>query len=407
MISGVLLDTLQVAAISFALSQLVLSALLLAGSRRWVVQQRLYALLLVSIACYLLDPVFSGPVPTFILTAVTVAVPGMFWLFSASLFDDHFKLERWHIALVAATVVPPFIGLSLRALGIDIAAWLLFTLPQILEFVLLALTLFVVARHWHTDLIESRRRLRLWFSGLNGLYIFILLLFREVFFVGEEWLNTLQFVPVGGILLATNAILLVYRQDIWSGSQPRHGALVMAPRKETNPSLVMPFEDVEPSKALLDSETNDSANNPSGESVAVSQEKVVVHHTASGDEGVNDEAEIDPRLMADLNALMEDDKAYREMGLTIGKLAVQLDIPEYRLRQLINTGLGYRNFNDFLNQFRIREASERLADSDQRDTQILVIALDTGFRSLSSFNKAFKATYEVTPTAYRKSHLNL
>ncbi len=34
------------------------------------------------------------------------------------------------------------------------------------------------------------------------------------------------------------------------------------------------------------------------------------------------------------------------------------------------------------------------------------LAMDAGFRSLSSFNKAFKATHGVTPTAWRKQALD-
>ncbi|MEL6584678.1 MAG: hypothetical protein AAFQ36_12660, partial [Pseudomonadota bacterium] len=36
-----------------------------------------------------------------------------------------------------------------------------------------------------------------------------------------------------------------------------------------------------------------------------------------------------------------------EPGLTIGLLADRIDVPEHRLRRLINQGLGYRNFNAF------------------------------------------------------------
>jgi AraC-like DNA-binding protein len=35
----------------------------------------------------------------------------------------------------------------------------------------------------------------------------------------------------------------------------------------------------------------------------------------------------------------------------------------------------------------------------------LTIALETGFRSLSSFNKAFKEAHNMTPTAYRRQQL--
>ena len=93
------------------------------------------------------------------------------------------------------------------------------------------------------------------------------------------------------------------------------------------------------------------------------------------------------------------------MGLTLPELAKRVDVPAYRLRQAINRGLGYRNFNDFLNSYRIREATARLSDETQRETQVLVIALDAGFRSLSSFNRAFRDAQQTTPTQYRRAAL--
>ena len=100
---------------------------------------------------------------------------------------------------------------------------------------------------------------------------------------------------------------------------------------------------------------------------------------------------------------MQDSAAYRQMGLTIGQLAEQLKVPQYRLRAAINSGMGHRNFNDFLNSYRIQEATQRLQSTADAGLPILTIAMDAGFRSLSSFNKAFRQTQGLTPTAYRKS----
>ena len=102
---------------------------------------------------------------------------------------------------------------------------------------------------------------------------------------------------------------------------------------------------------------------------------------------------------------MEERKTWREMSMTIGQLAERLDIPQYRLRRAINSGLGYRNFSDFLNRYRIAEAAGRLADPSEAQLPVLTIAMDAGFRSLSSFNKVFKETQGLTPTAWRKSQL--
>jgi AraC-like DNA-binding protein len=100
---------------------------------------------------------------------------------------------------------------------------------------------------------------------------------------------------------------------------------------------------------------------------------------------------------------MATERTYRQEGLTIGLLAARLGLPEYRLRALINERLGHRNFNAFLNRYRLDEAKAALADPHQADVPVLTIALDAGFQSLAPFNRAFKANTGLTPTEFRRS----
>ncbi|HLG84420.1 MAG TPA: helix-turn-helix domain-containing protein [Bradyrhizobium sp.] len=100
--------------------------------------------------------------------------------------------------------------------------------------------------------------------------------------------------------------------------------------------------------------------------------------------------------------LMATERTYRQEGLTIGLLAARLGVPEYRLRTLINEGLGHRNFNAFLNRYRLDDAKAALADAGQADVPVLTIALDAGFQSLAPFNRAFKADTGLTPTEFRR-----
>jgi AraC-like DNA-binding protein len=104
-----------------------------------------------------------------------------------------------------------------------------------------------------------------------------------------------------------------------------------------------------------------------------------------------------------LEHLMTAERAYRQEGLSIGQLAVRLGMPEHRLRRLIRDGLGQRNFNAFLNRYRIDEAKAALADPGQAGVPVLTIALDAGFQSLAPFNRAFKADTGLTPTEFRRS----
>jgi AraC-like DNA-binding protein len=99
---------------------------------------------------------------------------------------------------------------------------------------------------------------------------------------------------------------------------------------------------------------------------------------------------------------MEEEKVYRREGFGVSALVAALDVPEYRVRRLINQRLGHRNFSSFVNGYRLAEATAALADPAQADVPILTIALDTGFQSIGPFNRAFKAHTGMTPTAYRK-----
>jgi AraC-like DNA-binding protein len=110
-------------------------------------------------------------------------------------------------------------------------------------------------------------------------------------------------------------------------------------------------------------------------------------------------------LLARLRRVMEAEKAYREEGLAIAGLAARLDLPEYRLRRLINQRLGHRNFSSFINGYRLADARAALADLAQAEVPIVTIALDAGFQSLGPFNRAFKAATGMTPTDYRRQQL--
>jgi len=127
---------------------------------------------------------------------------------------------------------------------------------------------------------------------------------------------------------------------------------------------------------------------------------------AVSDPGDRIERDDDTRLLAALRRLMEHDRAYREEGLSIGGLAGKLGIPEHGLRRLINRRLGYRNFNAFLNRYRLDDVTAALADPAQEAVPILTIAIDAGFQSLGPFNRAFKAQTGMTPSEFRRLQLS-
>jgi AraC-like DNA-binding protein len=354
------LDPTLSSAIAFAMSQIILSALLLTHfSRKPSLQEGLFLAFLLTVAAYLLSPFLKGHWLAPLQSTVQNFLPGVFWLLCSSLFNDRFKIKFWNLCLVAITVVFPYLGDALLWQNIDASTILFKLIPQSLEFVLISLALLEVVRHWNNDLIESRRDLRLWFCAITGLYIFGLIALREFILPNSNWFAIWQYLPVGLICLFTNLLLLQYRPGLLS--------------------IIEHAKSLDENARKVDDISQKSVN-------------------------VKDPFEAPVELVAQLDELMRNQFAYRQMGLTIGQLARQLCLPEYRLRRIINAGLGFRNFNDYLNGFRIKEAGERLTDQSNTDEAVLNIALDTGFKSLSSFNKAFRDSFGVTPTEYRQQH---
>ena len=112
---------------------------------------------------------------------------------------------------------------------------------------------------------------------------------------------------------------------------------------------------------------------------------------------------LDPALAERLQRLVEVDEVFREEGLSIGSLAERLGAQEYRVRQLINAQLGFKNFNAFLNRYRIAAAVKLLADPRSAHLGVAEIAYQVGYRSLATFNRAFKDATGRTPSEVRTS----
>jgi len=346
-------NTLGYCAVGAGLAQALLIALVLAHARFASTPQRLYGLLMAGVAGYLLIPVAQDWPGAWLLGPLSTLVPGVFWLFSESLFDDQYELSAWQLALVALSVLMPgFYSLLVQLQAAPAGEWahaLLVGLPQLLEFGFLVLALKAILGGWRDDLVAPRRKLRFWFAGFSGVFIFVLVLAREILFKGAPWLPAGQYLATALALTGANALLLRFV-----------------------PGLLEPVRRRRPAVASSEPERGDDSE----------------------------------RQLQAVRRLLDGERLYREGGLTIGRLASASGLPEYRLRLLINRGLGYRNFNEFLNEFRIDEASRRLADPAEGHLPVLTIALDVGFRSISTFNKAFREAHATTPTAWRRQHLD-
>jgi AraC-like DNA-binding protein len=107
-------------------------------------------------------------------------------------------------------------------------------------------------------------------------------------------------------------------------------------------------------------------------------------------------------LGARLLRLMGDEAIYTRPNLKVADLARGVGEAEYKVTQSITGPLGFRNFNQMANHFRIEEAKRRLTDPAFDALPILTIAYDCGFGSIGPFNRAFKAQVGVPPNEFRR-----
>ena len=112
-----------------------------------------------------------------------------------------------------------------------------------------------------------------------------------------------------------------------------------------------------------------------------------------------------PALARSIRHLLEDGQAFLDPQIKVAGVAATLGQPDYKVSQCVVNDLGFRNFNQLVNSYRLDMAKRRLAHLEHADESILVIALDCGFGSVGPFNRAFKAQTGVTPSAYRRAAL--
>lgn len=277
----------------------------------------------------------------------------MFWLFARSLFEDDFRWHPRHALLWAVLA-----GLALFGCVLGPRLWLGLTITlATLGFSVLAVAQTLAS--WRADLVERRRRLRVFIVGAGALYTALQM--------GQRLWSA---EPMGPLAAVADMAML-------AGI-----AVVVAWRLIAVPSGGLTGEARKPAPPVADTRP-----------------------PAGADPAPASEPPVDPALIAALERLMTEERVYREEGLTIARLAERLAVPEYKLRRAINQGLGYRNFNVFLNRYRLDEAKAALADPAQAPVPVLTIALDAGFQSLGPFNRAFKAETGQTPTEFRKAAL--
>ncbi|MDA1076367.1 MAG: helix-turn-helix domain-containing protein [Proteobacteria bacterium] len=342
-------DDIRLAISLMVIGQQFLLALLLFKVQPVIRPQWLGAGLLFGVMAYLTvsNPVLSEATLHFrpLLLALAIAVPYLLWEFAVAVFEIRSLPIRYRLVLY---LVPLATWLFVVNNGDfdSLAGTVLGVGNRLISLVLIAYGVVSVAVDRKHDLLEPRRSYRALFVGSIAVQVSAVIIVELV--LGNEgaagWLELINVVAIAMLTVILGLPLLSVTQQVLWGTEV-------------------------PAQATLDG--------------------------------------VPPAVQVLRQALQTAMQAgfYRTPGLSISEFAVELKVPEHQLRRLINQHLGYRNFSSFLNDYRIREAQDRLADPGSVRRPILTIAMELGYGSIGPFNRAFKEATGVTPSDYRRQKL--
>ena len=295
--------------------------------------------------------------------------PLFFWLLINSLYSDDFKVHNGYWLLLVFIAITASYGGVTKGIGVNTVAStenmvdiFLFYAPNILNLILLILSLRAILNNWRSDLVEARRWL--WISVVPSIGIIMLIPLIVIVLSGSYllpiWMEAMQ---------ATYVFLIFFVVVAWLlDSDPEHllknKARAWLDWFGWQSSESEPVEDLPAPKITIDNQGT--------------------------------------KLKLDkIEQLMRDEKCFKRQKLTVNDLAQLLDMPEHQLRNLINRSLGFRNFNDFVNHYRIMHVVDALKNPETKRLPLMTLALDSGFNSIAPFNRAFKEKMGVAPNEYR------
>ncbi|WP_100642654.1 helix-turn-helix domain-containing protein [Alteromonas facilis] len=108
-----------------------------------------------------------------------------------------------------------------------------------------------------------------------------------------------------------------------------------------------------------------------------------------------------------ITELMQQERYYLRHSLKIIDIANQLAVSEYKVSRAVRYQLGAKNFNSLVNQYRVEHAKQLLSAMESAHWPIIVVGLESGFSTVSSFNRAFKSLEGCSPLNYREMHTSL
>lgn len=107
------------------------------------------------------------------------------------------------------------------------------------------------------------------------------------------------------------------------------------------------------------------------------------------------------KLLKTIEQFIQTHKPYLNKEFNLNQFAQSIGYARSYVSQVINAHYG-KNFNTWVNEYRIREARRMMVNQDNQRLTIEAIAYEVGFASKSTFNEAFKKFTGITPSVFLK-----
>ena len=107
------------------------------------------------------------------------------------------------------------------------------------------------------------------------------------------------------------------------------------------------------------------------------------------------------KMVVRVRSLMTDSQIYKDSNLKLDTVANMIGVSSSTLSKAIN-GVTGKNFNNYVNEFRIKEAIRLLSDVPENTRFVHGFYKQVGFQSRASFYRTFKKVIGATPAEYKR-----
>ena len=115
------------------------------------------------------------------------------------------------------------------------------------------------------------------------------------------------------------------------------------------------------------------------------------------------ESAVDLVVVSGIEDLIFEKQMYLQADVKMKDFAQALCVPEYKVSRAIRLHFGAPNFNHYINRYRIEHAIKLMSSAHSSSWAHLVIALESGFSSVNTFNRVFKTTQGCIPSEFKKN----